>query len=284
MNIKKILSLLIIFLAFSFLILNIYQNWRTVTAHSWKLTMNNVILLLGFLSIVYLVNATSWHFLMKTLRVRLSYLKNLKVWLYSNTARLIPGTIWQYGSRIVLASNEGIDKKKITTALFIELFFNLSLGTLVSILGIIWLNLHVSINLTLVAILFSSLILFAIIISRFAKINLDYRWIPLLFIFYLLQFVIDGSVLFFLSSMVVELSLIFYPVFISIFAISWLLGYLSFFTPAGLGVQEISMATLLSFYMPFPIAGIVAIAFRMTLYLSEGLTLLIVSYISRRRF
>ena len=281
MKIKKIASLTIILFALGYLIFNIYINWPLVTTYPWNLKSNNLVLLLGFLSIVYLVNATSWHFLMRAIRVDLSYLKNLKIWLFSNTARLIPGAFWQYGSRLVLTSNEGVDKKKVTSALFIELFFNLSLGALVSGFGIIWWNLHLPINLKLAAILFSVFILLTLLIAKITKVHLHYIWIPILFISYLLQFVVDGSVLFFLSSIAVDLSFNLYPVFISIFAISWLLGYLSFFTPAGLGVQEVSIATLLSLYMPFPVASIVAISFRLVLLISEGLTLLVVAYLDK---
>lgn len=282
MKVKKIASLAVILFAFGYLIFSIYTNWQVVNTHPWNLKSRNVVLLIGFLSVVYLVNATSWHFLMKAFGVNLSYLKNLKIWLFSNTARLIPGTIWQYGSRMVLASNEGVDKKTITSALFIELFFVLSLGALVTAFGIIWWNLQIPIDLKLLAILFCALTLLILFISKITKIRLNYKWTPLLFISYFLQFVIDGSVLFFLSSSAVEISFNLYPVFISIFAVSWLLGYLSFLAPAGLGIQEISIATLLSFYMPFPVASIVAISFRLVLLVSEGLTLLIVVYLNKK--
>lgn len=281
MNLKKILSLLIIFFAFGFLIFNIYQNWDTVTTHSWKFTTNNLTLLLGFLSIVYLVNATSWHFLMKALGVNLSYLKNLKIWLFSNTARLIPGAIWQYGSRIVLSSREGVDKKIVSSALLIELNFILFTGMVCIFAGATFWNLELNFDLRPLLLLIPILLTLVLMINKIAKVSLSLKWIPILFLSYLLQFIVDGSVLFYLSKAAINLSFDLYPVFISIFALSWLLGYISFFTPAGLGVQEISMATLLSFYMPFPVAGIVAISFRLALLVSEGLTLLVVTNLNK---
>ena len=281
MNFKKILSLLIIFFAFGFLIFNIYQNWHIVAAHFWNLKSSNVILLFGFLSIVYLVNATSWHFLMKAIGVNLSYLKNLKIWLFSNTARLIPGTIWQYGSRIVLASSEGVNKKVISSALLIELSFISSIGIICIFAGAFFWNLKLSFDLRMLLLLIPILFILILIITKITKVSLSLKWIPVLFLSYLLQFIVDGSVLFYLSQAAVDLSYNLYPVFISIFALSWLFGYISFFTPAGLGVQEVSMATLLSFYMPFPVAGIVAIAFRLVLLISEGLTILVIAQLNK---
>lgn len=283
MNLKKIASLIIIFSAFGFLIFNIYKNWQTVITHSWHLKSSDVMLLLGFLSIVYLVNATSWHLLMRALGINLSYLKNLKIWLYSNTARLIPGIIWQYGSRVVLASSEGINKKLVSSALIIELSFILTTGLICILVGAYFWDLNLYFDLRFLLLLVPILPLLILIVTKIAKIYLPLTWVPVLFLSYLLQFIVDGSVLFYLSRAAVDLSLNLYPVFVSIFALSWLLGYISFFAPAGLGIQEVTMATLLSFYMPFPVASIVAIAFRLVLYVSEGLTLLVITYLNGKR-
>ena len=87
---------------------------------------------------------------------------------------------------------------------------------------------------------------------------------------FILQFLFAGSVLFLVAGAVARLPLSLYPTFVAIFTISWLAGYLTFLTPAGLGVQEVSMATLLSFYLLLPVAGIVAVVFRVCLMLAEG--------------
>ena len=59
----------------------------------------------------------------------------------------------------------------------------------------------------------------------------------------------------------------FYPVswhnmlpFAGIFSLSWVIGFLAFITPSGLGVREGAMALLLAPFIPAPFPAIIALA------------------------
>lgn len=65
------------------------------------------------------------------------------------------------------------------------------------------------------------------------------------------------------------------PVFIGMFSLSWLLGYITLLAPAGLGVTEMSLTALLSLYIPFSLAAVLAIAFRVALVGTEIMFLLV---------
>ena len=92
--------------------------------------------------------------------------------------------------------------------------------------------------------------------------------------------------MFLLVSMVFPLSVQFLPYVIVVYTLSWLLGYIAFLAPGGLGVQELSMATLLSFYLPVGLAGGLAgglaIAFRVISMLVELIIFTFCSIVFKR--
>lgn len=293
MKLKSIVTVFIISAIFLFLFWNIKSNWQLIIGHNWMFSPTSIFLVLIFLLPIYLINATSWHLINVALGSTLTYTGNLKVWLYSNLGRFLPGTIWQYAGRIYLASSQGISKPLTTTALIAEAIFNLLAGVIVVFLSLLFTSIEINKNvlqlLTIVAIILVPVILIlsnnkiiSILIKLIGKLlkykdieirPLPFRSIPVLLFSYLLQFVFGGLTLFFLSKMAIDLPINLYPVFIGIFAISWLLGYISFVSPSGIGIQELSLAGLLSIYMPFSIAIVVAIIFRVTLLIAELLTI-----------
>ncbi len=59
--------------------------------------------------------------------------------------------------------------------------------------------------------------------------------------------------------------------FSGFYAFSWVVGFLSFFAPGGLGVTEITLAYLLSFMMPLSLASSITILYRFLLTVAEFL-------------
>ena len=59
------------------------------------------------------------------------------------------------------------------------------------------------------------------------------------------------------------------PALVGIFAIAWVVGFLSFITPSGLGVREGVLGYLLSSLMPLPVALLLALLARVWLTLAE---------------
>lgn len=302
--IKKIISYVLVLVILGFLFFNISRNWDTIISFPWHFRRLNLLLFSLFLMPMFVVNATSWHLLTKALGFNISYSKNLKNWLYSNLSRLIPGAIWQYATRLYLTQTEGVSKSLVTAALGIEVVFNLTAGLLTIIISIIFWGLPVVKDRTLLFLIIACFLILIIlllknkyllnklisVINQFNKnqvqsieISLPLRWIPILLCSYLLQFILGGSVLFFLSELVVELPFNIYPLFIGLFAAGWLMGYISIFSPGGLGVQELSLAGLLSIYIPFSIAVIIVIVYRFLILVMEVITISIVYLLQKVR-
>lgn len=304
MKLRKILSLILTTIIFIVLTTNIIQNWSVIKSLPWHFNGINAVLLLLFLCPIYLINSSSWFLVLRALGNRIGYLQSIRIWLLSNASRFIPGVVWQYGGRIYLSSNAGVPTGTTFTALLVELVFLMTVVLIIILTTFSFWNYSADIKFFQIAALilpiFITLILFfnnQRVITKVASIykmitgkesevksfKLSIYWIGILLVSYSFQFIFAGSVLFLLTKLTVNLDWSLYPIFIGIFAASWLLGYVTMIAPAGLGVQEISIATMLSFYMPFPVASVIAILFRLMLLLTEAITILFVSMIFKRR-
>lgn len=300
---KRFLSGLLIILVSLLLIWNAYIYKDVIITFPWRFNDFNSVLLLLSLIPVYFINSLSWYLLNKSLGVRIDYLQAVRIWMSSNFSRFIPGGIWQYVGRFYLATKAGIPKSVTSTVMLTEAILNVLLGVIVTITALLFWRLPLGEKLTpLLSIFFLVVITLFVLVTNPKLLNrcaafitkltgkqidqnlqsIPLKSLPLIMSSFFMQFFIDGLVLFFLSRSAVELNIGLLPVFIGIFAISWLLGYLVLFAPSGYGVQELSLISLLSFYMPIPIAGVIAIAFRLCLLVSESLTLSVVLLIRRQ--
>lgn len=297
MTVKKTLSYALVISIFGFLLWNIFTSWQTISSFSWRFKPQDAFLLLAVLVPIYLINAYAWHLVTRAIGGKVSFAKNLKVWMLSNLGRFLPGGFWQYAGRVHLLSKEGPSKTVAAAAVFVEGFFNLSVGALLALFFLTSLQLSVEgEGLRWILLIFVFLPLaFAVLSSErvattlvhflqkftgrgnvLKTVRLPFRWVPFLGAAFFFQYFFAGTALFLLTRGAVDISFSLLPVFIGIFAASWLLGYITLFAPGGLGVQEASIAILLSPYIPFPVASILAVLFRILLLVSEVLVLLFV--------
>lgn len=299
-NLKNIIPILVISALFGLLIWNIVKNWQQIITANWHLSYPNLFLLIIFSVAIYPINILSWHILTKALNLNLSIATNAKIWMYSNLSRFLPGGIWQYPSRVYLISKQNISKSVAATAIILETFFILLTGSISVLLLIFFGELHFSNEIKIIFFTIFLVSMLAIIFSKslvnklvfflskilkkpsLSSVFIPMKLMPQVTLIFFLQFVTNGLVLYILSGSVVDLKLSQVPLFVGIFALSWLLGYVSLVAPSGLGVQEASIATLLSLMMPLPIASVVAILFRFILLISEASVLFLVFIFAKR--
>lgn len=292
---KKALSYILVIAIFTFLFWNIAKNWPTFASLSWNLNISDFVLFLFFTTFIYVSNILSWHVTTRLLGLRISLVSNARVWMVSNFSRFIPGGIWQYPSRVVLLSKRGVDRKSAVAAVLIEGLLTLSFGAGVVVFTLVFWTLPIKyqdLRGILWIFLFSPVIIFSFtnkrifdkilfVYSKIMKkekvslnsIEIDKRWLLFAFLSYLGRFLFIGGALFFLIRLAFPIDTTLFPVIVGIYALSWLLGYISFFAPAGLGVTEIALASLLSFYIPFSFAAALAFVFRIATLTAEAIFL-----------
>jgi len=292
---KKATGYLTVGVLFGFLFWNIWQNRGEVSKITWNIKSFDSLFLILSLSLVYLSNIFSWHLTTRALGVRVSFKDNFRVWMFSNLSRLLPGGIWQYPSRVYLLSGQGITKKIGVTAVILESALNLGVGAGVVFLSLAFWKLPGGFEqfrvLLLFFLVFAFLAMFlmnakftAIVVNGIKKITkkegkilteikLPARWIVPLLLSFFFKFVFIGTALFFLIRLSVPFDISLLPIVIGAFALSWLLGYVVVFAPGGLGITEVSLASLLVSYMPFSGAAVIVVVFRILLLAAEAVFL-----------
>lgn len=274
-----------------FLVANIAAKWETVLVNFSNFNFPPLLVSFLFLMLVYPEGAFCWYLVLRKMGFKIDIKKTLWTWIVANTSRYIPGMIWQYVGRVKLAQRVlGISPGKIFQSILLEIFLILTAGVFTAafaiplikeqIAGGFWifllpipiLILHPSISEKLIGVL-----------AKFAKRkfasnykSVGFRDTLLTFPWYVSNFLINGTALFFLVSAFYQtFDFVYILVFSGIYAFSWVFGYISVFAPAGLGVAEVSLAYLLSFKIPFALASTIALSYRFFLTVAELLVFLI---------
>lgn len=287
---KKKATYVAIAIIFFVIIREINKNSETLASINPNVSVPIAVRLVTIIMIAFFINVYSWHLLLVLHGIKTPLWKNSKIWMISNFSRLIPGTIWQYSSRIYMMQTEGISKSKSSTMLLLEGVFSITGAVLVIILTLpFWQlsNLNNYRSLLFISFLFIPFLLLvtnkkvheALIllvkkisgknIQLIKKLHIPFTKFAFLTMTFSLRFVSTGLAFIFLSQTMVEVSPILYPTYIGIFTFSWLIGYLAFFVPGGLGVIEASISSLLSFIIPFSTAAVLAIVYRTVMLISE---------------
>jgi glycosyltransferase 2 family protein len=220
------------------------------------------------------LSVETWRRLLEEMDGQIAFKDAFRIWFFSNLTRYIPGNIWQPATMAVLGEREGIPKSKtiLSQALFILLTLALA-G--VSSLSLMPLDERVRTPLIVLcacAVLFFSLPpVFRFLLDLIARV-MHFERIRTT------PSVLRGLVpLFVAGAMWTAYGLSFYffvrglgvvgePSWVTaivVYAGAYLIGYVSFLTPSGMGVREGAMAFLLGAYLPASTAVAIALLARM---------------------
>lgn len=240
------------------------ENWLLIRETQWNFNFKQILLVVILASQIYIVNVLTWHVLVRSLGYRISFLQNFKIWVFSNVARIVPSGVLQYGSKYYLLSNHGIPKKASVSIVLMEMLIALAVGF------------GISISSSLVILLYIAALVIIVWIASFF-FNFSYLKLLAVFWLFIVQFSIGGAILLLLSQAVVPLYFSNLHDFIIIYSISWVVGFVAVFAPGGIGVQEVSISTFLTRFMPLPLAVIVSVLLRFIYILSEFITVILIS-------
>lgn len=217
---------------------------------------------------------------------RVPFRASLSVWILSTASRYVPGVIWQYVGRVELSQRRiGVRRNISVVSLLFEIFLATTAAVIASFLSLpmffennllteIWVLLlpiplvvlHPKISTRAISIIAS-------VMKKSVEWDLQklgiletLKILPL----YIANFLLNGIALYFLIlSFSGQLGVFDIFQLTGVYAISWLIGFISVFAPAGLGVADVTLAYLLSFMMPLPVASFIALSYRFFLTLSE---------------
>lgn len=288
---KKFFTLLrwaVVALIFFFLGRKVAADWRQVQQYEWKINYFWLVfsLLILFGNFIYL--SWVWSEILKIFGKTLKLKKAFKISYLSNLARYLPGRIWQYVSLVAMCEREGISKSTSTASFVLSQLINipaallliLATGVLPAVTKQPWIK-------DTIWILGGAITLGAVVvISQPRLTEQTLRWLlrkleksePAvalkktslagIFASYVFGWFLHGTAFFFFTVAVTSQVDNFFPV-AGAYVAAYLIGYLSFFTPGGLGVREAVLALILSIYFPAPVAILISTLSRIWVVLGE---------------
>lgn len=301
--VKSIISFIIVTTIFFFLGRYIYTNWVEIKSFEWNIDYLILILSLFSLCIPFIMMAFGWYIILRILNSITNPLQCIRIYTVSQLARYIPGKIFMFVGRVMLAERMGVKKSISILSVFFEAIISTS-GAFFAILilyifsskiQIDWLD-PLRIGFLIVCGLFMlnprliKFILNKIYQMRYGRdvdfpsIDFKYYKIVLLCFYYIIIWVLVGMSFYFLvSSFFGQLISLKVAFDIScIFLISWLVGFLSFLTPGGIGVREAIMTIGLEQLFPLYLVAIIAIISRIWFTIGELSVVIIVYLIPKR--
>lgn len=282
-----ILQYIIIVVIFYFLFKNLHKNYYQLDIRNLKLDLMSLLLSFPFLLMSFPLAVYGWKLTLKILKEDVPYWKCFQFSSLTLLVKYIPGYVWPYIGKIYFCKKEGVSEPKAMVSIYIDQWMIIVSGILVFLISYytnfidIWKNDAVSEYLPVGFFIFIFLHprimvgLLNVILKKKQKEKIKIE-IKLIGIFELILIYSGFWLLcgvgfnFFINSIY---TIGFDKVFVvaGIFSISWVIGFLSFFVPMGLGVREAALSVLLSAVMPPAIAIVIAIVSRIWLVIPEFL-------------
>lgn len=266
----------------SVLAVTISLSWATIQGIRWQALPLSLATVVGLA--IFPLSIYSWQSIMQGLGYGLTYPRAARIWLTANSTRLIPGTVWQYASRVVLARRlEHIPSLTTATSMVFEMLVLLISGFLVSTLALFWINvIQVPWQAILGVLIIGCIFLIPAVLTavvqfikrlthkEFAVAVLPMSTTGQVVGIDILHFLANGAVLTLLFAATGHsVALPSLLVFSGMYAFAWAVGYLTFLAPGGLGVSDATLAGLLTLYVPPAEAAVLALLMRVIVSFSE---------------
>ena len=290
---KKLLSVIVIAVTL-FFILGIFLNYQDDISSALTLFSKQAIIFACLFYLFYFyLRGLAWLFAVKAFGVSLTAKEGLETWFLGESTRYIPGNIWSFASRIYLLSKKKVPKSLAALSLIMEIILLILSGlifstpTIVNLLGKKAGSSVLTFTLYLVPVLILlGLLLFFLLkylrknFGHLIKQNLHAPSLVLAFLTHLAAWSCYGIANY---NLVLGITGTNDPkLLISIPVFAWLVGYLSFVTPTGLGVREGILILLAAPFLGKANAGLLAILSRVTLVSVEVVNLGIWYWVSRK--
>ena len=278
MNWKDLLKWGLVGLIFVFLFRFLYNSWGDVQNYEFELNWWLFIFSYVFLFLHFVLISVGWDLLLKVLNgKKLPIMKALRIRVLSDFGRFVPGKVWLILGRINYCKKWGISSDVVTYSSLMEIFIG-QISAVILFMLVFLLYSHQLTSYALIILvflpamltllhpeLFNTFMKFAskLFKKKFVRTNIKFSFMLSLISVFILAWVMMGIGFFLMANAVYPIGLDLLFPFIAVYSISWVLGFVMIFLPAGLGFREAVMTFLLSFFVPVPIAILLAVLSRL---------------------
>lgn len=276
--VKKFIGLPLTIISFFFIARLMYNNWDTIVksfAHFKPITASLGIMLIA---LFFGIKAYIYHLLLKEADHPIPLRHGLYLYSIAEVKRYTPGNIFSFLARIMSYESLSIPKSVTLKLILVEtvLLVGASAAASIPSLSILdpiirhYINPNIVYGIAITG--FILIIVAGLFFLKKKHIAFPHHVIDL-FAAYIAAWALFGIGNYLIAISFTTLDPHLFLQFSSFFILSWLVGYLSFVTPMGLGVREAIVTVGLASYIPLSVAGSLSLLLRIGMIAGELLLL-----------
>jgi uncharacterized membrane protein YbhN (UPF0104 family) len=262
-----------------FLIARLYGLSSSIASYEVVLDYWFLCVALGLLLFSISIMTFNWYKILRFFGVKIRRKAAFSAMAKTLLAKYVPGSVWHLVGRMEVVKELGISRSVTGLSLVIEIIMNV-LATFSLAFVFLVSNFFVPYY-ALVVVVFMIVLLHPSVIRLFIRMicfvtrrkivvmELGYRKLFELYVLYLIRWAIVGVGFAFLVRAVYVVSFIDFWFLAGVFCLSWVLGFLVLFSPAGLGVREVVMVGLLVLVIPEYYAILISLVARLWWFVGE---------------
>ena len=287
---RKALVLFFIILSLAVITQVVVANWELLVEYEWNVRPVWLAYALGFFLVAFLTSLWAWHVLVANLAGFDDFRRSSKIYLTSNLARRVPGSIWHITSRALLYGEAGVSKRSISVLSGLEMIFFLVSAVVTVLIAVPFWGLPSQIGgsvdpawfLVIALPIGLALVHPRLLSTLWQRISKEQLSRPLLWrdtvvwlAYYVMTWILGAAVLFCVINFFEPIPAgKFLPV-MGMWALAGTISVVGFLTISLIGLREISLVFLLAQIVPHPITLIIAIAIRLIWLTGELVTSLL---------
>jgi uncharacterized membrane protein YbhN (UPF0104 family) len=285
-TLSNIAGILIMSLIFVFLGKQLHSNWNLALSYNWDLYIHVLIASFFIFLVARILRSLTWKISLSLIDEEISLWDSCEIISLSELAKYVPGKVWNLLGNVYLAKKKNISQvKAFTSQILLAMVLVLS-GLLIFSVFLLFnfklfnSNLH---NIYLILIIIP-IVIFSLhpktvntciqyVLKKTGKydtpIKFSFNNLLLLLFCSIILWFFYGLWFYIFTKSIFPLTNVQFPIFMSIYAISWTLGFLAIIVPSGLGIREGVLTYLLGFFMPIPMALAISILSRIWLIICD---------------
>ncbi|MDX1673394.1 MAG: lysylphosphatidylglycerol synthase domain-containing protein [Longimicrobiales bacterium] len=297
---RRAATVLVVGAGVAFLALTIRRNWTDIAAYEWEARWGQLSVSIAALAGTYAWAAFIWkRVLARFATAPTGFSTLLRISLVSRIARFIPGKVWQFVAVGQLSARSGLSPRVMVSSMLVQAGFILLSGIITASVILAELIPAVPSDPTVVlpaavalALVGSHPRIIGLCLALLSKVARretiawtgGWRASAELMLLSLVHWAMNGIAFYLFADAIVRLELPDILPLTGIYAFAFIAGYVAFVAPAGIGVREATMASLLRPLIPSGAAAIVAIAARLWTIAAELLgVVLVLLFVPERR-
>lgn len=281
---KRVVSAVIIAAVAYFVSHSIGRNYAELATYEYSVSVVPLALSFGILIVHFLFAPLMWQMVLRGLNQRLPFRKCFGILYVAQLGKYVPGKVLSYLGITYLAKREGVDEKRAFLSA-VALQALMILGSVYAFVAslVFWETYPLGHRLAAVLFVVGTGFLFVrsnitnsalnFLLRRVLKEDVgaafNSKFTSQVLLLLIPNWICYGVAYYFLINSLHHIGGVDAAKFTGFYAISWVLGYLCFILPGGIGVREGVQVYLLNLFVPLPVAIMIAVASRLWLTAGE---------------